>query len=111
MSACRIEISQYFTMIRVRFAVVHFNNGMHGWRYSDVEYARYFHELPTPHSRRRFARETDVGVRDAGLKRATRRRNERPNRSSQRNCCAKDRPVHSRRRSIPARDRSSQSAL
>lgn len=41
------QIGQYFTMIRVPFAVVHFNNGMHGWKYSEVEYARYFEELPT----------------------------------------------------------------
>ena len=28
-----------------RFAIIHFNNGLHGWDYSEEEYARYFPEL------------------------------------------------------------------
>jgi lysophospholipase L1-like esterase len=39
------QIAEYYKMIDVRFDVVHFNNGMHGWRYTDDEYRRYFPEL------------------------------------------------------------------
>jgi hypothetical protein len=33
------QIHDYFRMIGVTFAVVHFNNGMHGWGYTEAEYA------------------------------------------------------------------------
>jgi hypothetical protein len=39
------QITEYFSMIQVPFAVVHFNNGMHGWGYTEEEYAKYFAEL------------------------------------------------------------------
>jgi hypothetical protein len=33
------QLRDYFATIGVNFAVVHFNNGMHGWGYSESEYA------------------------------------------------------------------------
>ncbi|QNI35238.1 SGNH/GDSL hydrolase family protein [Edaphobacter albus] len=39
------QLAEYFRMIKVRFDVVHFNNGMHGWGYTEDEYRRYFPEL------------------------------------------------------------------
>ena len=33
------QIAEYGRMIDRRFAVVHFNNGMHGWAYTDRDYA------------------------------------------------------------------------
>lgn len=39
------QLADYFKMIGVRFDVVHFNNGMHGWAYTEDEYRRYFPEL------------------------------------------------------------------
>jgi hypothetical protein len=38
------QLAEYYKMIGVSFEVVHFNNGMHGWGYSEEEYARYFGE-------------------------------------------------------------------
>ena len=39
------QLAEYFRMIAVRFDVVHFNNGMHGWGYTEDEYRKYFLEL------------------------------------------------------------------
>jgi len=40
------QIEEYFAMTRpISWAVVHFNNGMHGWGYTEDEYARYFPEM------------------------------------------------------------------
>ncbi|MDE1175235.1 MAG: SGNH/GDSL hydrolase family protein [Edaphobacter sp.] len=39
------QLAEYFKMMSVKFAVVHFNNGMHGWGYSEAEFRRYFPEL------------------------------------------------------------------
>lgn len=33
------QIRNYFAMMHLRFAVIHFNNGMHGWGYTDSAYA------------------------------------------------------------------------
>jgi hypothetical protein len=33
------ELRGYFSMIGVQFAVIHFNNGMHGWGYTEGQYA------------------------------------------------------------------------
>jgi len=33
------QLHDYFAMIGVHFAVVHFNNGMHGWGYTEQQYA------------------------------------------------------------------------
>lgn len=33
------QLDDYFNMIAVNFAVIHFNNGMHGWGYSEQQYA------------------------------------------------------------------------
>jgi len=33
------QLRDYFGMMGVRFAVVHFNNGMHGWAYTEAQYA------------------------------------------------------------------------
>ncbi len=41
------QLAEYFRMIGVRFDVVHFNNGMHGWGYTEEEYRKYFPELVT----------------------------------------------------------------
>jgi hypothetical protein len=41
------QLAEYFRMIGVRFDVVHFNNGMHGWGYTEDEYRKYFPELIT----------------------------------------------------------------
>ena len=41
------QLAEYFRMIGVRFDVIHFNNGMHGWGYTEEEYRRYFPELLT----------------------------------------------------------------
>ena len=41
------QLAEYFRMIDVRFDVVHFNNGMHGWGYTEDEYRKYFPELVT----------------------------------------------------------------
>jgi hypothetical protein len=61
-----VQIAQYFAMIRVPLDVVHFNNGMHGWGYSEGEYARYFDELRAairagaPHAKLVWASTTPV---------------------------------------------------
>lgn len=36
------QLAGYSEMMRLRFQVIHFNNGMHGWRYGDDAYARAF---------------------------------------------------------------------
>ncbi|MBS1804806.1 MAG: SGNH/GDSL hydrolase family protein [Acidobacteria bacterium] len=36
------QIEQFVKMEKVRFRVVHFNNGMHGWAYSEQQYKREF---------------------------------------------------------------------
>jgi hypothetical protein len=33
------QIRDYFAMVGVPFSVVHFNNGMHGWGYSEAQYS------------------------------------------------------------------------
>jgi lysophospholipase L1-like esterase len=33
------QLQDYFSMIGVKFAVVHFNNGMHGWGYTEPQYS------------------------------------------------------------------------
>ena len=33
------QLHYYFAMVHLKFAVVHFNNGMHGWGYSEREYS------------------------------------------------------------------------
>lgn len=33
------QLHDYFAMMGIRFAVVHFNNGMHGWGYTEQQYA------------------------------------------------------------------------
>jgi hypothetical protein len=60
------QIAEYFLMIHIRFDVVHFNNGMHGWGYTEDEYAKYFGELPAavragaPHAKLVWASTTPV---------------------------------------------------
>ena len=36
------QIVEFATMEKVRFRVVHFNNGMHGWAYSETQYQEAF---------------------------------------------------------------------
>jgi len=33
------QLHDYFAMMGIRFAVVHFNNGMHGWGYTEQQYS------------------------------------------------------------------------
>ena len=33
------QLRDYFSMMSLKFAVIHFNNGMHGWAYTDEQYA------------------------------------------------------------------------
>ncbi|GGA63090.1 hypothetical protein GCM10011507_13400 [Edaphobacter acidisoli] len=33
------QVRDYFRMMPLHFAVIHFNNGMHGWKYTEAEYA------------------------------------------------------------------------
>lgn len=33
------QLHDYFKMMGVKFAVVHFNNGMHGWGYTEAQYS------------------------------------------------------------------------
>ena len=60
------QFAEYFKMIGVRFDVVHVNNGMHGWGYTEVEYRRYFPELVcgvkagAPHAKLVWATTTPV---------------------------------------------------
>ena len=39
------QIAEFATLEQVRFRIVHFNNGMHGWDYSEAEYKRAFPEF------------------------------------------------------------------
>jgi hypothetical protein len=39
------QLRDYFRMIDVKFAVVHFNNGMHGWGYTEAQYAAGLPEM------------------------------------------------------------------
>jgi len=39
------QITEFASMENVRFRVVHFNNGMHGWAYSEVQYKAGFPQL------------------------------------------------------------------
>ena len=34
------QLRDYFAMMGLKFAVIHFNNGMHGWGYTEQDYAR-----------------------------------------------------------------------
>jgi lysophospholipase L1-like esterase len=60
------QLAEYFRMIGVRFDVVHVNNGMHGWGYTEDEYRRYFPELVrgvkagAPHAKLVWATTTPV---------------------------------------------------
>ncbi len=33
------QLNEFFTMEHLTFSVIHFNNGMHGWEYSEAEYS------------------------------------------------------------------------
>ncbi|HEY0306890.1 MAG TPA: SGNH/GDSL hydrolase family protein [Acidobacteriaceae bacterium] len=39
------QIAATFRMFHMKWAVVHFNNGMHGWGYTEEEYGRYLPEM------------------------------------------------------------------
>jgi len=39
------QIVEFSTMMHVPFQVVHFNNGMHGWRYTEAQYKAAFPEF------------------------------------------------------------------
>ncbi|MGH9450209.1 MAG: SGNH/GDSL hydrolase family protein [Terriglobia bacterium] len=40
-----LQLQSYFNMVRVSFSIIHFNNGMHGWGYSEAQYADGLPEL------------------------------------------------------------------
>jgi len=60
------QLAEYYKMIGVAFDLVHFNNGMHGWGYSEEEYAKYFEEAlaavraGAPHAKLVWASTTPV---------------------------------------------------
>jgi lysophospholipase L1-like esterase len=39
------QLQDYFGMVGVTFAVIHFNNGMHGWGYTEPQYAAALPEV------------------------------------------------------------------
>ena len=41
------QLAEYFMMMHIRWDVVHFNNGMHGWGYTEQEYRQYLPEMLT----------------------------------------------------------------
>ena len=60
------QLKDYIALAAVPFAVVHFNNGMHGWRFTEAEYAAslpavvdQLHTLE-PHARLLWANTTPV---------------------------------------------------
>lgn len=62
------QIAEFNQMEGVRFSIVHFNNGMHGWTYSEDEYRRAFPAFlrairaAAPHARLIWATTTPVKV-------------------------------------------------
>lgn len=36
------QLKEFFKMVNVKFRVIHFNNGMHGWGYSETEFGENF---------------------------------------------------------------------
>jgi hypothetical protein len=36
------QLKEFFKMVNVKFRVVHFNNGMHGWGYTETEFGENF---------------------------------------------------------------------
>ena len=36
------QLKEFFKMVEVKFRVIHFNNGMHGWGYSETEFGENF---------------------------------------------------------------------
>ena len=39
------QIDDYFAMMSLKFAVIHFNNGMHGWKYTEAAYGSALPQL------------------------------------------------------------------
>ncbi|MFP5206568.1 MAG: SGNH/GDSL hydrolase family protein [Acidobacteriota bacterium] len=39
------QLRDYFQMMGLHFAVIHFNNGMHGWGYTEQQYAAGLHDM------------------------------------------------------------------
>lgn len=39
------QVDDYFAMMPLKFAVIHFNNGMHGWKYTDAAYGNSLPQL------------------------------------------------------------------
>lgn len=39
------QINDYFAMMPIKFAVIHFNNGMHGWKYTEAAYGSALPQL------------------------------------------------------------------
>ncbi len=79
------QLKEYWDMAGVDFRVVHFNNGMHGWGYSDEQYAAAFPALVAalrrqqPKARLIWANTTPVRADSDG---ATNDRIERRNRDA-----------------------------
>ena len=39
------QVDDYFAMMPIKFAVIHFNNGMHGWKYTEPAYGSSLPQL------------------------------------------------------------------
>ncbi|MEO6911249.1 MAG: SGNH/GDSL hydrolase family protein [Edaphobacter sp.] len=39
------QVDDYFAMMPLKFAVIHFNNGMHGWKYTEAAYGNALPKL------------------------------------------------------------------
>jgi lysophospholipase L1-like esterase len=39
------QVDDYFAMMPLKFAVIHFNNGMHGWKYTEAAYGNSLPQL------------------------------------------------------------------
>jgi len=39
------QVDDYFRMMPLKFAVIHFNNGMHGWKYTEATYSSSLPQL------------------------------------------------------------------
>jgi lysophospholipase L1-like esterase len=79
------QLRDYWYLAGVKFRVIHFNNGMHGWGYSDEQYAASLPSIITalrkqqPQARLVWANTTPVRVDSDG---ATNERIERRNRDA-----------------------------
>ena len=78
------QIREFAAMENVPFRVVHFNNGMHGWDYTEAQYKAAFPEfLRTVRSLVASERRADLGHHHSGATQGLQRRHQRPRRRAQ----------------------------